>query len=84
MGRSSPKPSKKVFKNKPISVNLPSDLVQKLQEISDAIGEPKSTVMRMAIRLGLRNFSQMEATLQQEMLRDRSAEEKKVTTKSSA
>lgn len=41
------------FKSKPIPVKVDQRLLDRITEISERMGEAKSTVMRMAMRLGL-------------------------------
>jgi metal-responsive CopG/Arc/MetJ family transcriptional regulator len=39
--------------SKPIPVKIPHDVLKRIDAISKRIGEPRSTVMRMAMRIGL-------------------------------
>jgi len=47
------KPQNRVPYTKPIPVKLPLDILKRLDDISKKMGEPRSTVMRMAMRVGL-------------------------------
>jgi metal-responsive CopG/Arc/MetJ family transcriptional regulator len=46
----------------PIPVKLDKELLTRLDEISKRIGEPRSTVMRMAMRLGLEALETIKVT----------------------
>ena len=57
----------RVALSKPIPVKLDPDLLRRIEAISVELGEPKSTVMRFAMRIGIRA---LEGITDSEQLRD--------------
>lgn len=50
------------FQNKPIPVKLDDSLVKRIEEVAAKMGESKSTVMRIAMRIGLEGLDKLFAS----------------------